>query len=126
MSEFLVPECGPKGGGLLHQPREIWCCVGHSGLGYPCGLLLPYLRALRPIMVTWLDGCAPPDGEGREGLLAEFVVLERVFGDPPGVEESGNMAVLWFGPFMPPQGREDEETGRLSWAGVFINCMTPP
>jgi hypothetical protein len=74
----------PKGGRLLHRPREIWCFVGHSGLGYQCGLLLPYLRALRPIMVTWLAGCAPPPkGERREGLLAEFVVLERVFGDPP-------------------------------------------
>ena len=55
-------------------------------------MLLPYLRALRPIMVTWL--CPPPKGERREGILAEFVVLERVFGDPPPKErDMGKSAV---------------------------------
>jgi hypothetical protein len=60
-AEFLVPDFGlGRGGGGSTDPLVLWHFVGHSGLGYQCGLLLPYLRALRPIMVTWLAGCAPP------------------------------------------------------------------
>ena len=83
-AEFLVPDFGLGRGGRFHRPPSTVAFCGSFWLGLSMRLVTTLPQGLTSYyghLAGWL--CPPPKGERREGLLAEFVVLERVFGDPP-------------------------------------------
>ena len=77
-------------------------------------------------MVTWLAGCAPPPRvkEGKDFWLNLLCLSGSLVTPPPGLEGSGYMAVLGFGPFMPPPPPRKGKVRKLAGCSGLVSLQT--